>query len=175
MKRKHKLYAKPKKSYDSARISAENKLVAKYGLKNKREIWKAEARVNYYRSRAKSLITADRDVQQAFFAKLNLIGLNVNSIADILALTKEDFLKRRLSTIVSGKGLADTPKQARQMIAHKRILVAGKIVNSPSYLVKVEEETDIKVKEKKKVKIEKKEEAVEEKKEESEPNEEEEK
>jgi len=154
MKRKHKLYTKPKKSYDSARIAAENKLVSKYGLKNKREIWKAEAKVEYFRNRAKDLITADVKVQKEFFDKLNLIGLKISSIADVLALTKEDILKRRLSTVVAGKGLADTSKQARQMITHKRIIVAGSAVDSPGYLVKTVEEKEIKVKEKKEKKKE---------------------
>jgi len=74
--------------------------------------------------------------------------LGVESVADVLALTVEDILKRRLSTVVAGKGLADTAKQARQMITHKRILVKGKVVNVPSYLVKVEEEDKINLKKK---------------------------
>lgn len=154
MKRKHKLYAKPKKLYDAARIKSEDKLVTKYGLKNKREIWKAEAKVNYFRSRAKALITADRESQESFFAKLTQIGLKVNSVADVLALGKEDVLKRRLSTVVADKGLANTPKEARQMIAHKRILVDGRLMNIPSYLVGFDEENKIELKKKVRKKVE---------------------
>ena len=45
MIRKHKKYTRPRKAYDSIRIKEENVLVEKYGLKNKREIWKADARI----------------------------------------------------------------------------------------------------------------------------------
>ena len=61
---------------------------------------------------------------------------------------KEDILKRRLSTIVSGKKLASTPKEARQMIVHKRVLVNGRLMNVPSYLVGFDEEDKIEIKKK---------------------------
>jgi len=146
MKRKHKQYDKPKKAFDSDRIKEENKLVKKYGLKNKKEVWKSEAKVKYFRSRAKSIITADKEIQEAFFGKLNNLGLDVHSVADVLALNKENILKRRLASVVSERGLADTPGQARQMVVHKRIMIDGRIMNVPSYLVKVAEEGLIKVK-----------------------------
>jgi len=46
-------------------------------------------------------------------------------------------LKRRLQTIVVIKKIARTQKSARQLITHKKILVNGEIVNSPSYVVPV--------------------------------------
>ena len=87
-------------------------------------------------------------------------GFNVNSIADALALDKEDWLKRRLQTIVFSKKLSYTPKQARQLIVHKHISIGDQIVNIPSYMVSLEEEPLIKlnivlkIKEPKKSKIE---------------------
>lgn len=141
MIRKHKKYSNPRKRYDSARISEENKLVERYGLKNKREIWKVEAKVRYFRTRAKDLITASREEQESLFRKLQNIGLTVTSISDVLALTKEDLLKRRLTTILVQKGLANTPQEARQMVSHKRVRIQGGVVSSPSYLVAVEEES----------------------------------
>lgn len=145
MIRKHKKFSWPRKLYDKGRIEQENKLVEKYGLKNKREIWKIEARVRYLRNRAKKLITAEEGEKVKFFSKLNMLGFDVHSIAGVLALTKEDILKRRLSTIVMNKGLATTPKQARQMITHKRLLIKGNVVGSPSYLVRVSEENSLSV------------------------------
>ena len=59
MIRKKKKFDWPKKLYDKPRIDAENKIVSQYGLKNKREIWKTEAKIKYFRSRAKKLITSD--------------------------------------------------------------------------------------------------------------------
>jgi len=95
------------------------------------------------------LISAEPEEQKALFGRLKKIGLDVNSIADILSLNKEDYLKRRLQTIVVNKKLTTTTKSARQLITHKRILVDGRIVNSPSYIVPVELEGKISLKEKK--------------------------
>ena len=148
MIRKRKKFEWPKKLWDKPRILDENKLKLKYGLKNKREIWKTDAKVKYFRNRGKNLITAEQDEQQIFFDKLNKIGLKIQTIADVLSMEKEDLMKRRLATVVYKKGLADTPRQARQMIVHKRVLVGGNVVNIPSYLVKVEEEKNIILKKK---------------------------
>lgn len=146
MIRKHKKYSNPRKRYDGARIREENKLVEKYGLKNKREIWKVEAKVRYFRTRAKDLITAPLKDQQALFRKLASIGLSVQSIADILALTKEDLLKRRLTTVLAQRGLARTPQEARQMVSHRRVRIAGGVVSSPGYFISVHEESRLSVK-----------------------------
>ncbi len=148
MKRKHKIYSRPKRPFDKARIDEENAIKKEYGLKNKREIWKAEAKIRSMRQKAKKLITASPEEQQALFDRLKKIGLNVGSIGDVLGLSKVDYLNRRLQTIVTVKGIAPTPKTARQMITHKRILVDGKVVSIPSYVVPVELEDKIKLKEK---------------------------
>jgi small subunit ribosomal protein S4 len=145
MIKKHKKFSWPRKLYDSDRIAEENKLVEKYGLKNKREIWKTEARVAYLRNRAKKLITAGEKEQGLFFSKLNRSGLNVQSIADVLALTKENLFQRRLGMILIKKNFATAPKQARQMISHKRVLINGKVVSSPGYTVGVDEENVISI------------------------------
>ena len=66
-------------------------------------------------------------------------------MADALALDKEDWLKRRLQTVVHAKKLANTPKQSRQLITHKHVAVGSRTVNIPSYQVNLEEEADIKL------------------------------
>jgi small subunit ribosomal protein S4 len=149
MKRKHKKYSKPKRPFDKVRIEEEVEIKKEYGLKNKKEIWKAESKVNSMRSKAKRLIKADREEQKALFDRLNKIGLKVESIADVLGLEKKDYLERRLQTIVYRKGLADTMKSARQLIVHKKVLVDGKIVNIPSFVVPINLEDKIKLKKKK--------------------------
>jgi small subunit ribosomal protein S4 len=154
MKRKHKSYSRPKRPYDKKRIEEESAVTEKFGLKNKREIWKAEARVDLIREKAKNLISASEDEKEAFFKRLRKIGLNVNSIADVLSLNKEDYMKRRLQTVVLNKGLVPTIKAARQFIIHKKILVNGEVVNSPAYVVPVESENNISLKEKARRKVE---------------------
>ena len=144
MIRKKKNFSRPRKAFDIVRIKAENELLKKYGLKNKKEIWKAEAAVGKVRNLGKKLITADREEQEKLFNKLNKWGLKVKTISDILGLDKEAWLKRRLQSIIISKNLAK-PKEARQLIAHKHVAIDGKIINVPSYVVEVDEENKIQV------------------------------
>jgi small subunit ribosomal protein S4 len=148
MKRKQKKYSKPKQPFDLERIQEENKLRDRYGLKNKKEIWKTLAKINYYRSRAKALANASEEEREAFFIKLQAIGLQTESTADVLDLQVENLLERRLPTIVQKQGLAPTVKTARQMVVHKLITIGGNTVNTPSYIVPVTQEKTIAVKKK---------------------------
>ncbi len=152
MKRKHKIYARPKKPFDKQRILEEKEIVTQYGLKNKREIWKAAARIKTFREQAKDLIKATPKEQQAFFTRLQKLGLPVKSLAEVLSLEARDYLARRLQTIIVTKKIASTPKGARQLITHRKVLVDGAVVDSPSYLVPVELESTITLKNTKKKK-----------------------
>jgi len=145
-KRKQKKYTKPRRPFDKIRIEEENVLVKKYGLKNKREIWKAESAVNKIRGQAKMLLTKTREEQEKFIKNLRERGFKICNIADALSLGKEDYLKRRIQSIVVEKGLTTTAKQARQFIVHKHVAIGGKIVNIPSYLVPISEEDKIELK-----------------------------
>jgi small subunit ribosomal protein S4 len=135
IKRKKKKFSRPKQLFDRERIDAEDKIIKKYGLKNKKEIWKAESQISKIRRQAKNLIPKSDAEKAEFFDKLNRMGFKINDVSDVLALKEEDFLNRRLQTIVVKKNLTSTPKQARQLIVHKHILVDGKIVNTPSFVV----------------------------------------
>ena len=146
MKRKHKKYSRPKRPFDKTRIDEEALIIKEYGLKNKKEIWKAEAKIKTIREKAKKLVGADEKKVQELLDNLNKIGLNVHSIADILSLDKKDYLNRRLQTIVTKKGLVPTPKTARQMITHKKVMVEGKIINIPSKIIPIDLEDKITLK-----------------------------
>lgn len=146
MKRKHKNYSRPKRPFEKIRIEEEKKIKEEFGLKNKREIWKAETKIGLMRKKAKNLISSNPTEQKALFERLGKMGLKVKSIPDVLSLDKKDFLKRRLQTILVDKNLATTSKQARQLIVHKKVLVDGKIVNIPSYIVPVSLENKITLK-----------------------------
>ncbi len=153
MKRKHKTYSKPKRPFDKARLDEEAGIKKEFGLKNKKEIWKAEARIKSIREKAKKLISSSAEEQQALFDRLKKIGLEVNSISDVLSLDKKDYLKRKLQTIVVSQKIATTQKSARQLIVHKKILVDGKVVNAPSYIVPIKLENKISLKKKREKKI----------------------
>lgn len=152
MKRKHKRYSKPKRPFDKSRISEEGEIIEEFGLKNKKEIWKAEAKIKTMREKAKKLISAKPEEQKALFDQLNKIGLNVDSISSVLSLDKKDYLKRRLQTVVFTNKLASSTKQARQLIVHKKVLVNGRVVSVPSYIVPVGLENKISLKDKKTLK-----------------------
>ena len=53
-------------------------------------------------------------------------------------------LESRLDNVMFRMGFARTRKEARQIVDHKHVLVNGKQVNSPSYLVKAGDTIEIK-------------------------------
>lgn len=152
MKRKHKKYSKPKRPFDKVRIDEEAEIKEEFGLKNKKEIWMAEAGVKLIRKKAKKLISANPAEQKAFFERIKKTGFNINSIGGALALDKTDYLKRRLQTLLVTKKIAKTSKEARQFITHRKVFVGDALVDSPSYIVPLNLEDKIKLKTKKKKK-----------------------
>jgi len=146
LKRKHKSYSRPKRPFNKERIDEEKILTKEFGLKNKKEIWKADAKIRLIRNKAKKLISAKPEEQKALFERLKKVGLKVNSIADVLSLDKKDYLNRRLQTILVKKKLATTSKSARQLITHKKVLIENRVVNSPSYVVSINLENEISLK-----------------------------
>ncbi len=57
-------------------------------------------------------------------------------------------LESRLDNVIFRLGLARTRKEARQIVDHKHVLVNGKCVNIPSYLVKAGDTVEIREKSK---------------------------
>ena len=143
MLKKHKRFERPRKPFDINRIKSENVIVIRYGLKNKREIWKARTKLNSIRRRAKKLVNESLDIQTKFLDKLNKQGYPVKNIVNVLALTEENVLSRRLQSVLLQKKLATTAKGARQLITHRHVKVNGVIVNIPSYAIDVNEEAKI--------------------------------
>jgi len=145
VRKQHKKFTSPRRLFDKARIDEENILLKNYGLKNKKEIWKADFLVNKARNQAKALITASAEKQKEFIERLIAKGLVKKGaqIDDVLALTKEAILERRLQTVVFKKGIAKTAKAARQSITHRHIMVDGEIVTVPSYFVNLYNENKI--------------------------------
>ena len=144
-----KKYETPSHPWEAERIKRESDLVEKYGLKNKREVWKAETFLRRIREQARKLFAmggeeAEKEKEKLLkrLFKLGILPENA-TLDDVLALTVEDILVRRLQTLVYLHGLAKTPKQARQFIVHGHIAINGRKVRVPSYLVKKEEEDKI--------------------------------
>ena len=57
-------------------------------------------------------------------------------------------LERRLDNVVFRMGFGRTRRETRQMVDHKSILVNGKCVNIPSYLIKAGDVIEVKEKSK---------------------------
>lgn len=135
--------------FEKARIDAELKYLGEYGLRNKTEFWKARARLSKFRRIARDLKTMPENQQKIAFKELmtrlrslGLVGPDATT-DDVLSLSVENILERRLQTLVFKKGLARSIYQARQLVAHKHILVQNKVIASPSYLVKIDEEAQL--------------------------------
>jgi small subunit ribosomal protein S4 len=131
------------------RLETEMKIIGKYGLRNKKELWTAETLIRKIRHQARTLLALPEpqrsEVGKSLLDRLFKLGL-VNkdaSLDDILGLTSENVLERRLQTIVLKKGLANTIYQARQFISHGHISINGKRVTSPGYLISRDEEDKI--------------------------------
>jgi len=147
-----KKYDTPNHPWKEERIKAENELIKKYGLKNKREIWKAATALRKYRGQARELLarTASDDPQAkkekgqliTHLTRYNILPLN-STLDDVLALDTESILARRLQTIAYLKGFANTPHQARQLICHGHISIDGNRITVPGYRVTKEEEGKI--------------------------------
>ncbi len=147
IKRVRRKYRSPKKPWDRERLTYETELIGKYGLRNKREIWRARETLRKYRRLARELIGLPgngerKKLKEQILAKLKKYGVLPENakLEDILSLTVEDLMKRRLQTLVYEKGLAKTIHQARQMITHGHISVNGRKIKTPSYLVPREKE-----------------------------------
>ncbi len=144
-----KHYASPKKRWDKTRIESEKVVIETYGLKNKRELRRTETILRAKRDNGRKLLVFDAEERQKreneLMQSLNRIGIfkSEASLDDVLSLNVQEFLERRLQTIVWRKNLAKTIKQARQFIVHGHIAINGKKLDCPGYLVLADEEDKI--------------------------------
>ena len=143
----------PSHPWEGERMKIEGELVKKYGLKNKRELWKAQSLLRRFRQRSRILQAQRRfkDEQseketEELLAKLGRLGIlpfEGATLDDVLALDIEAILSRRLQTIAYVKGLGHTTNHSRQLIVHGHIAINGRKVTIPGYLVKRVEEGQI--------------------------------
>lgn len=151
VKTPRKRFSSPKNPWKSEDLSQELYLVGTYGLRNKRELWRAKTELSRIRKQARELLAAPAEVRAQQEAKLlkylHRIGVVRETATpdDILGLSIENLLDRRLQTVVWKKGLAKTPFQARQMITHGHIVIGDRRVTIPSYIVKSGEDLEIRL------------------------------
>jgi len=148
-KKQRKKHETPRFPWRTDTLRTELRLLGQYGLRNKRELWRHETTLSRFREIARSLLGAPAEQRQKqekqLLNRLNRLGILPQTavLDDVLDLTIEDILERRLQTIVYNKGLAKTIHQARQLITHRHIAMQSQRVSSPSYLVPRDEEEKI--------------------------------
>jgi len=144
---------KQRKKFDTPRfrwrkdiLQEELKLLGQYGLRNKHELWRHKTILSKTRGIARSLISKTPEerekMENELLTKLKKVGiLQETAVLDnVLDLTIEDILERRLQTIVFRKGLARTIFQSRQLITHGHVTIDNRRITVPGYMVaKVDE------------------------------------
>ena len=145
-----KHYNTPSHPWQKVRIEQERNLTHQYGLKSKKEIWKADTKVREMRRQARKLTAKANDEQAQkektlLLNKLSRLGMLEQGAAleDVLRMAPENILDRRLQTQVYLQGLASTVKQSRQLIIHGHISVEGAVNRVPGMLVTKNQEKNI--------------------------------
>ncbi|OPX61490.1 MAG: 30S ribosomal protein S4 [Methanomassiliicoccales archaeon PtaB.Bin134] len=150
----------PRRSFDTPshpwqgeRIKEEAILVKQYGLKSKRELWKAKTILRNLRKQSRDLQARLRTGEhQAKMetenllrkcARIGLLPMEGTRLDDVLGLSDIALLERRLQTVVYNKGLASTVGQARQFIVHGHVCIDDQKVTIPGYIVTREDEEKI--------------------------------
>jgi small subunit ribosomal protein S4 len=147
---------KQRKKFDTPRfrwrkdvLQEELKLLGQFGLRNKHELWRHKTALSKSRGIARSLVSKTPEerakMENELLTQLKNKGiLQETAVLDnVLDLTIEDILERRLQTIVFRKGLARTVSQSRQLITHGHITIDGRRVTIPGYIVPKEAEAKV--------------------------------
>jgi len=122
-----------------------------FGLKNKRELWKAHTELSRIRNQARSLLALTQEVRNKkeptlmrSLARIGLVKEN-STLDDVLNLKVTDLLSRRLQTVIQKKVNIKSPYTARQAVVHGHVMIGDRVVTVPSYTVKVDEESEIRL------------------------------
>jgi len=132
-----KSYHRPRRIWTSEQLNTELYIVGSYGLRNKRELWKAQTEIARIRNQARTLLSLPTELryekEKNLLGFLNRLGLvqESASLDDVLNLKIEDIIERRLQTVVMRKAKAKSPHQARQIVVHGHVSIGNRIVNLP--------------------------------------------
>ncbi|KAF7714152.1 40S ribosomal protein S9 [Penicillium ucsense] len=147
-----KTYRTPRRAYGAARLDAELKLIGEYGLKNKLEVWRVQYTLSKIRRAARILLTLEeKDPKRLFEGNALIRRLVRQGVLDqshmrldyVLSLRPEDFLERRLQTVIFRLGLARSIHHARVLIRQRHIRVGKQLVNVPSFMVQLDSQKHI--------------------------------
>jgi small subunit ribosomal protein S4 len=145
-KRQRRKFETPRFPWRKDVLQEELKLLGTFGLRNKHELWRHETMLSKFRGIARSLIGRTPDermkMENELLTRLKKLGILQETavLDDVLDLSIEDILERRLQTIVFRKSLTKTVHQSRQLITHGHITIDNRRVTVPGYIVSREEE-----------------------------------
>jgi small subunit ribosomal protein S4 len=145
-KRQRRKFDTPRFPWRKDILDEELKLLGTFGLRNKHELWRHETMLSKFRGIARSLIGRPAEermkMENELLTRLKKLGILQETavLDDVLDLSIEDVLERRLQTLVFRKNLTKTVHQSRQLITHGHITLNGRRVTVPSYIVSREEE-----------------------------------
>ena len=156
----HPKFARPK--YDTpthpwkkGRIEEEHALKEQFGLKKiggMKEIWKAKSKLRRWRQNAMKLIgrvdsttghfsREKGDLVESLYRR-GLLGDGA-TLDDILQISVEHVLSRRLQSQVYYRGLASSMRQARQLVIHGHIGLGEQKMTVPSYIITRDDENTL--------------------------------
>ncbi len=147
-----KTYVTPRRPFEKERLDQELKLIGKFGLRNKREVWRVKYTLAKIRKAARELLTLDEKEPKRLFegnallrrlVRIGVLDENQMKLDYVLGLRVEDFLERRLQTQVLKHGLAKSIHHARVLIRQRHIRVRKQVVNVPSFVVRLDSEKHI--------------------------------
>jgi len=148
-KKQRKKYETPRFRWRKDTLQEELKLLGQYGLRNKHELRRHKTMLSKTRGIARSLIGKTPEertkMENELLTSLKKRGvLDETAVLDnVLDLSIEDLLERRLQTIVFRKGLTRTIFQSRQLITHGHVNIGNRRVTVPGYIVSKEEESQV--------------------------------
>jgi small subunit ribosomal protein S4 len=148
-KKQRKKFETPRFRWRKDILQEELKLLGLYGLRTKHELWRHKTFLSKVRGIARSLISKTPEerakMEGELLARLKKLGILQETavLADVLDLTIEDILERRLQTIVFRKSLTRTIFQSRQLITHAHISINNRRVTIPGHIVSKVEEAQI--------------------------------
>ena len=146
-------YDTPTHTWKKGRIEEEHALKEQFGLKKvggMKEIWKAKSKLRRWRQNAMKLIgrvdtseghfSREKDDLVESLYRRGLLG-DCASLDDILQISVEHVLSRRLQSQVYYRGLASSMRQARQLVVHGHIGLGDQKMTVPSYIISRDDES----------------------------------
>mmetsp|Transcript_13517 Transcript_13517/g.9531 ORF Transcript_13517/g.9531 Transcript_13517/m.9531 type:complete len:187 (-) Transcript_13517:169-729(-) len=156
MPKKYTNYGKtsknPRRPFEREKLVNELRLIGTYGLRCKREVWRVQLTLAKLRKAARVLLTLDeQDPRRVFegdalirrMVRIGLLKESERKLDYVLGLTINQFMERRLQTLVQKKKIANSVHHARVLIRQRHIAVGKQMVNIPSFMVRVSSEQHI--------------------------------